>query len=237
LIAIAQMTRRIWSKNGVINWAVNVGTTRYDIVSKLLREISERERQGGCYLFLLDSDEYMSENMLESCLKHAQEGYECCSIRIEHNWASGYLAVSRYHIRKCCTPVETGYPLFVSKATYWKLGGQDEKLNYVEDADFAYKFDLSGGKVFHVTEAFLLHDENVDLRWIVYKPFFAAPRERDLIARWKSIAQLTPSERLDNYKRMFQFLLKQPKFIFGFAFLLGTRFLTRRIARAIDTTR
>jgi glycosyltransferase involved in cell wall biosynthesis len=191
----------------------------------------------GEYLFLLDSDEYMSENLLESCLRHAQEGYESCSIRIEHNWASGYLPVSRYHIRECCTPVETGYPLFIPKATYWKLGGQDEKMNYVEDADFAYKFSLSGGKVFHVTEAFLIHDENVDLRWIVYKPLFAAPREHDLIVRWKGIAQLTPRERLGNYERMLQFLLKQPKFIFGFAFLLATRFLVRRISRAADTGR
>jgi len=193
----------------------------------------------GVYLFLLDSDEYMSENVLESCLKQVQEGYEACSIRIVHNWASGYLAVSRYHIANCCYEPSLGmhYPLFILKAKYWKLGGQDETLNYVEDADFGYKFYSSGGKMFHVTDACLLHDENVGFRWIVYKPLFAAPRERDLIARWKAIAELTPRKRLGNYSRMLRFLLKQPRFIFGFAFLLGTRFLTRRIARSIEIKR
>jgi len=193
----------------------------------------------GVYLFLLDSDEYMSENVLESCLKHVQEGYEACSIRIEYNWASGYLAVSRYHIRNCCydTPVGMGSPLFIPRAEYWRLGGQDERLDYVEDADFAYKFYSSGAKMFHVTDAFLLHDENVDFRWIVYKPLFTAPRERDLIARWKGLAELTPRKRLYNYSRMLRFLLKQPKFIFGFAFLLATRFLTRRIARSMEMKR
>jgi len=194
----------------------------------------------GDYLFLLDSDEYMSRNALESCLKHAGRGYEACSIRIEFNWASGYLAVSRYHIRNCCydVPVGMGSPLFILKAAYWKLGGQDERLNYVEDADFAYKFYSSGNRMFHVTEAFLLHDENVDFRWIVYKPLFTAPRERNLIARWKGVApELTPRKRVGNYVRMVRFLVEKPKFIFGFVFLLGTRFLVRRISRAIDTSR
>jgi glycosyltransferase involved in cell wall biosynthesis len=190
----------------------------------------------GTYLFLLDSDEYMSRNVLQSCLKHVQEGYDACSIRIEYNWASGYLAVSRYHIRNCCydTPVGMGSPLFILKAKYWRLDGQDERLNYVEDADFAYKFCSAGGKMVHVTDAYLLHDENVSLRWIVYKPLFTAPRERDLIARWKGIAELTPRKRVGNYLHMVQFLLKQPRFIFGFAFLLVTRFITRRISRATD---
>jgi len=186
----------------------------------------------GTYLFLLDSDQYMSRNVLQSCLKHVREGYDACSIRIEFNWASGYLAVSRYHIRNCCydTPVVIGSPLFILKARYWRLDGQDERLNYVEDADFAYKFSSAGGKMFHVTDAYLLHDENVSLRWIVYKPLFTAPRERDLIARWKGIAELTPRKRVGNYLHMVHFLLKQPKFIFGFAFLLATRFITRRLA-------
>jgi glycosyltransferase involved in cell wall biosynthesis len=194
----------------------------------------------GEYLFLLDSDEYMSRNVLGSCLKHAEEGYGACSIRIEYNWASGYLAVSRYHIRNCCcdAPSRIGSPLFILRAAYWKLGGQDETLNYVEDADFAYKFYSSGNRMLHVTEAFLLHDESVDLRWIVYKPLFTAPKERDLIARWRGVApELTPRRRVNNYSRMVRFLAEQPKFIFGFVFLLATRFLVRRISRAMDASR
>lgn len=194
----------------------------------------------GAYLFLLDSDEYMSENVLESCLRYAQGGYEACSIRTERNWASGYLAVSRHHIANCCyepTYLLTSLPKFILKTGYWKLGGQDEKLDYVEDADFGYKFYLSGGKMFYVTDAFLLHDENVDFRWIVYKPFFATRARRDLIARWKGVPELSPRKRLSNYGRMLRFLLKQPKFVFGFAFLLTARFLTRRIARSIETKR
>lgn len=192
----------------------------------------------GSYLFFLDSDQYMTSTILEECIKFISQNknYKAISFPEKRVWMNqGYLAKSLFILREAVMEksdiTHEGIPRFISKDIYLQVGGQDTKLNYVEDTDFNFK--LRENKIiWKLLPNYLIHDENVSFSWLIYKPYYSYPAQIMLAKKWlgKFNVGINPKSRLNAYKKLIYVMTKNAKYVPGILFIMFVRAFVRRLA-------
>jgi len=185
------------------------------------------KKSGGKYVYFLDEDEYASATTVEDCVKKAQEGYDVIAVPVVKK-------PPRSYVSKCVaiTRVNTPKRMFFKRKLLEKIGLFNPEYVLCDDVEILERVMKGDFKIGQVNTCYLLHDEETGLRGVLYKTIFARKSFRKIayVCQEPTIVQITGEcGTVINRRRIFRQLLKEPVYIFGVLFVMGLRFVARRI--------
>jgi len=184
----------------------------------------------GEWLLTLDSDMYYSNTLVEESTKKVAKGYDAVGIPVKDIPPSrGYLAKCVFYSLHWQGSKTEQFPNFYKRSVYLALGGQDETIPYVEDKDFALKFRSAGYKLIPIN-SIGLHDQSVNLRWMVYKSSLFAIGEKVLAKKWSK--QIVPVvNRTSIFYSLFQSMRKNVYYAPGVFLVFFIRLLAKFVSK------
>lgn len=116
------------------------------------------KKSKGSYVLIIDSDMYLTGNVVSSCVEKVKQGAKSIIIP-EKSFGVGFWAKVKAFERSFYVNNDLiEAPRFFEKKLFEKLGGFDEDITGFEDWDLGNRVRLSGIKIYRIKE-FILHDE------------------------------------------------------------------------------
>ncbi|MBX5327001.1 MAG: glycosyltransferase family 2 protein [Candidatus Bathyarchaeia archaeon] len=181
----------------------------------------------GEYVFFLDEDEYLSPTAIEDCVREAEKGYDVIAMPIIKKPPVSYMS-------RCIAITRTNTPkmMFFRRGVLEKIGLFNPKYVLCDDVEILERVIKNNYRIGKVSTCFMLHDEETTLRGVLFKSLFG----RKPFSEIAYVCQLPELVRITglggtstNRVRIFRRLLKEPVYIPGVLFVMGLRFIVRRI--------
>jgi GT2 family glycosyltransferase len=181
----------------------------------------------GKYVFFLDEDEYLSPTSIEDCVREAEKGYDVIAVPIIKKPPISYMS-------KCIaiTRINTPKMMFFRRSMLDKIGLFDPKYVLCDDVEILERVIKNGYKIGKVSTCFMLHDEETGVRGVLYKSLFGRKPfiEIAYVCQLPELVQITGLHVTStNRIRIFRRVLKEPAYIPGVMFVMGLRFIVRRV--------
>jgi glycosyltransferase involved in cell wall biosynthesis len=188
----------------------------------------------GDRIYLHDSDQYISAKVLEECVAVVGQGYDAVAVPVEFLFPKSYQARCIFHSIFFLSPESVDYPNFIKRDDWVRLGGLDEKISYVEDADFYERFKtahLSMGQI----DARSFHDQSYNFTSMILKTIYLIKGEQ--IFKRKSELAGTKLQRntvkVNNLELAWKKLQTLPIYLPGITFAVLVRLVTRAVVRSL----
>ncbi len=178
----------------------------------------------GDYVYFLDEDEYLVPTVVEECVAKTLEGYDVVAVPVVKRPAKSYMANSISIIRE-----NTFKTMFFKKSVLENMGLFDPSFILCDDLELLERATRAGYTVGAISGGYLIHDEEVRLKDIVYKTFASRRAFRELRKRYGTAAFDRMVKPSFHRKRIFRELLRRPRYTLGVLLTMYIRFIIRRI--------
>lgn len=178
----------------------------------------------GDYIYFLDEDEYLSPTVVEECVAKIHEGYDVIAVPVVKKPAKSYFANSISIIRE-----NTYKTMFFKKSVLENIGLFDPAFILCDDLELLERAVKSGYKIGAISNGYLIHDEEVGLKAILYKTLASRRAFRELKKRYGETAFNRMVKPSFHRKRIFNELLRKPQYALGVFLTMCIRFIIRRI--------
>ncbi len=146
----------------------------------------------GDRIFLHDSDQYLSPNVLEVCADPSNREWDALGVPVRFVVPRGYIQKSVFYSLTDPSTHTTDFPNFIRRNRWVELGGLDESLDYVEDLDFFIKFKRAGCKMKTISSAFSIHDQENSPTSMLRKTFNHNRGMQKLVHKWSNDLETQP---------------------------------------------
>jgi arabinofuranan 3-O-arabinosyltransferase len=130
------------------------------------------KESSGEYLFHLDADMKLNPDVVESCVKTVQDGYDAVVIP-EVSYGDGFWSKVKAFEKSLYVDDEMmSSARFIKSKVYWDVGGHNADMVLSEDKDLHLRLKAKKCKIKHVNSIILHHEGNLNLVKDFKKKFF-----------------------------------------------------------------
>ncbi|MEM3736727.1 MAG: glycosyltransferase family A protein [Candidatus Bathyarchaeia archaeon] len=178
----------------------------------------------GEYVYFLDEDEYLSPTVVEECVAKAMESYDVVAVPVVKKPTKSYMANSISIIRE-----STFKTMFFKRRVLEDIGLFDPSFTLCDDLELLERARGAGYKMAAISKGYLIHDEEVGLKDVVYKTLASRRAFRGLKKKYGKAKFNQIVRPVFHRKRIFREILRRPKYIVGVLLTMYIRFITRRL--------
>lgn len=186
----------------------------------------------GNRLYLHDSDQYLSHTLLEECVATVNQGYDAIAVPVKFLIPKGYLARSIFYSIFLLTLETVDHPNFIKRNNWFRLGGMDERISYVEDVDFYERFKAVHLTMGHIN-AVSFHDQSYTFKSMMLKTIYTFKGEQALKKKLKIAGAKLQRDtaNVSTLKSAWTRLKSSPIYLPGISFAILVRLITRAFVK------